>query len=136
MEKFFLFNKIESRILHPITLNFIDDEITNLYIDKVFNFKFYISFSILELFISLITIIFSIISYYFSQSTLNNIRVFLVLLVTIFLLINLIFFSFAKNSFIYRKVLISFGTSVHIFSYKLLFYILLSINYSDYYIYY
>ena len=124
MEKFFLLNNIDSRILHPITLNFIDEEISNLYIENVFSYKINIAFSILELFISILTIIMSIISYHFSKSILNNLRVFLSLLTTIFLLINIVFFSSAKNSFVYRKVLISFGTSVHIFSYKILIYLL------------
>lgn len=92
MEKYFLLNNIDSRILHPITLNFIDEEISNLYIENVFNYKINIAFSILELFISIITIIMSIISYHFSKSTLNNLRLFLSLLTTIFLLINIVFF--------------------------------------------
>ena len=132
MEKFFLLNNIDSRILHPITLNFIDEEISNLYSENFFSYKINIAFSILELFISMITIVMSIISYHFSKSTLNNLRLFLSLLTTIFLLINIVFFSSAKNSFVYRKVLISFGTSVHIFSYKILIYLLLSVIYSDY----
>ena len=136
MEKFFLLNNIDSRILHPITLNFIDEEIANLYIENVFSYKINIAFSILELFISILTIIMSIISYHFSKSILNNLRVFLSLLTTIFLIINIVFFSSAKNSFVYRKVLISFGTSVHIFSYKILLYLLLSVIYSDYFIIY
>ncbi len=136
MEKFFLLNKIDSHILHPITLNFLDDEITSIYIDKFYNYKINIAFSIFELLLSIFTITSSIISYYNLKSILNHLRVFLVLLLSIFLLINIVFFYASKNSLIYRNVLIYFGTSVHIFCYKLLIYVLLSISNTDYYLYF
>ena len=136
MEKFFLLNKIDSHILHPITLNFIDDEISSIYIDKIYNYKINIAFSIFELLLSIFTIISSIISYYNVKSILNHLRVFLVLLLAIFLSINIVFFYATKNSRIYKNVLIYFGTSVHIICYKLLFYVLLSISYTDYYLYF
>ena len=136
MEKFFLLNKIDSHILHPITLNFLDDEITSIYIDKFYNYKINIAFSIFELLLSIFTITSSIISYYNLKSILNHLRVFLVLLLSIFLLINIVFFYATKNSLIYRNVLIYFGTSVHIFCYKLLIYVLLSISNTDYYLYF
>ena len=136
MEKFFLFNKIDRYIIHPITLKFIDKEFFSLYIDKVFSYKYYISFSIFELLLSIIAIIFSINSYYNQQSILNNLRLFIILLLTMFLLINIVFFRAAKDSIIYKKVLIWFGTTVHIFSYKLLLYILLSITYFSNYLLY
>ena len=41
MEKFFLLNNIDSRILHPITLNFIDEEISNLYIENVLDYFYH-----------------------------------------------------------------------------------------------
>ena len=94
MEKFFLLNKIDSHILHPITLNFIDDEISSIYIDKIYNYKINIAFSIFELLLSIFTIISSIISYYNVKSILNHLRVFLVLLLAIFLSINIVFFYF------------------------------------------
>ena len=136
MEKFFLLNKIDSHILHPITLNFLEEQITSLYIDNFFNYKINIAFSIFELLLSIFTIISSIISYYNIKSNLNHLRLFLVLLLTIFLLINIVFFYASKNSHIYRKVLIYFGTSIHIFCYKILIYVLLSISYTDYYLYF
>ena len=108
MEKFFLFNKIDKYIIHPITLKFIDKEFFSLYIDKVFSYKYYISFSIFELLLSIIAIIFSINSYYNQQSILNNLRLFIILLLTMFLLINIVFFRAAKDSIIYKKVLIWF----------------------------
>ena len=92
MEKFFLLNKIDSHILHPITLNFLEEQITSLYIDNFFNYKINIAFSIFELLLSIFTIISSIISYYNIKSNLNHLRLFLVLLLTIFLLINIVFF--------------------------------------------
>ena len=51
MEKFFLFNKIDRYIIHPITLKFIDKEFFSLYIDKVFSYKYYISFSMFVFFL-------------------------------------------------------------------------------------
>jgi hypothetical protein len=123
MEKYFLLNNINKQIIHPITLSFLNEEIYSQYIEKVFDYKYYIFFSIFELVISIITIISCIFSYFISQSILNNIRLFISLLTTIFLLINIIFFHFGKNSPIYRKILIIFGTSIHIFSYKFSLYI-------------
>ena len=134
MEKYFLLNNINKQIIHPITLSFLNEEIYSQYIEKVFDYKYYIFFSIFELLISIITIISCIFSYFISQSILNNIRLFISLLTTMFLLINILFFHFGKNSPIYRKILIIFGTSIHIFSYKLSLYILLSITYYDNYL--
>jgi signal transduction histidine kinase/CheY-like chemotaxis protein len=133
MDKYFFLDESNSHIIHPITLSFSEEKLSKLYFDSIFSYKTNIIFSSIELFFSIIVIIISIISYVNSKSTVNNLRLFMGILILIFLMINLVFFLLVKNIQLFRTSLMNFSICVQVASYKILFYLFLSLLYTEYY---
>ena len=133
MEKYFFLDDSNSHIIHPITLSFSEEKLSKLYFDSIFSYKTNIIFTSIEILFSISVITISIISYVNSKSKINNLRLFMGILILIFLLINLVFFLFVKNIQIFRTALMNFSICVQVSSYKLLFYLFLSLIYTEYY---